>query len=142
MGQMLTGLSITSAPMRVEWTPSLHRAAMSGGESRPVAARPSPSRAVPSQLVASMVAAAEAASVVTLVAPAPPATVKEERETGLPASPGAWPHGSHSRSELEVPGEDTAGPEPEHLPVAREIEVVEIPSNGEAGDKVEPPAPS
>ena len=31
------------------------------------------------------------------------------------------------------------GGEPKRLPVAREIKVVEIPSDGEAGDEVEPP---
>ena len=37
---------------------------------------------------------------------------------------------------------DSTRLEPEHLPVAHEIEVVEIPSNGEVGDEVEPPAVS
>ena len=41
-----------------------------------------------------------------------------------------------------MPEGDTAGPEPERLPVAYEIEVVEIPSDSEAGDEVEPSAPS
>ena len=39
-------------------------------------------------------------------------------------------------------GGDADGPEAECLPEAREIEVVEIPSDGEAGDEVEPPASS
>jgi len=43
---------------------------------------------------------------------------------------------------LEVPGGDAAETELEHLLVARETEVVEIPSDDEAGDKVELPAPS
>ena len=116
MGQMLTGLSIASAPMRVEWTPSLHRVAASVGESRSVATRPSPLVVVPSQPVAStaVVAAAvleailvtteEVGSEVTLAAPPPPAVVEEERDTGLPALPGGGPYGSPSRSELEVLG--------------------------------------
>ena len=59
--------------------------------------RPSPLGVVPSQLVASMAAeeetmvaisaVVEAASMGTLVDPPPSATVKEERETGLPGSP-------------------------------------------------------
>ena len=117
-----------------------------------VAARPSPPGAVPSQSVASMaavaeemvaiLAVAEAASEETLAAPPPPATVEEERETGLPASSGGGPHGPPGRSELEVPRGDVAGLEPELLPMAHEIKVVEIPSDGKAGDKVEPPAPA
>ena len=68
--------------------------------------------------------------------------VEEERETGLPASPGEGQHDSPSRSELEVLGGDAVGPEPKCLPVAHEIDVVEIPSDGEAGDEVELPMPS
>ena len=40
-----------------------------------------------------------------------------------------------------MPG-DATGPEPEHLSVAHEDEVLEIPSDGEADGEVEPPAPS
>jgi len=65
----------------------------------------------------------------------------KRRETRLPASPGGGPHGSPSRSELEVSGGDASGPEPERLPVAHEIEAVEILSYGKAGDEVEPPTP-
>jgi len=68
--------------------------------------------------------------------------VEEGRETGLPALLGGGPHGSPSRSELEVLGGDAARPEPERLSVACEIEVVEIPFDSEVGDEVEPPAPS
>jgi len=146
-GQMLTGLSITPAPMRVEWTPSLHQAAASGGESRPVEVRPSPLGVVPSQPVASTTAmevmvvisvAAEAASEVTLMAPPPPAVVEEEREIELPASPGGGLHGSPSQSKLEVSGGRCSWAELEHLPMAHKTEVVEIPSDDEADDEVEP----
>jgi len=44
--------------------------------------------------------------------------------------------------ELEVLGGDAAGSKLVCLPVAHEIKVVEIPSDGKAGDKVEPPAPA
>ena len=129
------------------------RAVASGGESRVVAAGPSLSGVAPLGLVASMAAAeavlvaipvvlVEATSEVTLMAPPPPAAAEEERETGIPASPGGGPHGSPSWSKLKVPGGDAAGLEPKHLSVAREIEVVEIPSDGEAGDEVELPVPS
>ena len=85
---------------------------------------------------------AVAASEVTLVAPPPLATVEEERETGLPALPGRGPHGSPSWLELEVSRGHAARLELERLPVAYEIEVVEIPSDSEVGDEVELPAPS
>ena len=39
-------------------------------------------------------------------------------------------------------GGDAASPKAEHSPAGREIEVVEIPSDDEEGDRVEPPAPS
>jgi len=39
-------------------------------------------------------------------------------------------------------GGDTARPEAEHLPAGHEIESAEVSSDGEAGDMVEPPAPS
>ena len=70
---------------------------MSGGESRPVAARPSPPRVVPSQPFAStalaevmvvILAAIEAGSEVTLAVPPPLVVVEEEREARLPASLG------------------------------------------------------
>ena len=147
---MLMGLSITSALVWVEWTPSLLQAVASGGESRLVVACSSPLGVVPSQPIASTTAAAEvmvatptaaeAASEVTLVAPPPPAMAEEERETGLPALPGGGPHGSPSRSELEVPGGRAARLEPKCLPVAHETEVMEIPSDDKAGDEVELPA--
>ena len=92
-------------------------------------------------LAAIPVTMAEVGSEVTLVA-APPPDAAEEGEAGLPASPGGGPHGSPSWLELEVPGGDAARPEAERLPAAHEIEVVEIPSDGEAGDEVELPAPS
>ena len=131
----------------------MQRAVVSDGESRVVAAGPSLPGAAPLGSVASTVVAAamvlvaipmvtaEATSDVTLVAPPPLAVAKEERETGLPTSSGGGPHGSPSRSELEVPGGDAARPELKRLPVAHEIEVVEIHSDSEAGDEVEPPAP-
>jgi len=96
--------------------------------------------AVVSALAAISVAMAEVASEVTLVAP-PPTAAEEERETRLPASLGEGPHGSPSRSEPKVPG-GAAGPEPERLSVAHETEVVEIPSDDEADDVMEMPAPS
>ena len=153
-GRMLMGLNITSTPMEEDWRPTLQHAVTSGRESRVVVAGPSLLGVTPLESVAStasvaamvlvviLVVTAEAASEVTLAAPPPLAMAKEERDTGFPASPGGGPHGSPSRSELEVPRGDAAGPEPERLPVAYEIEVVEIPSDGEAGDEVEPPTSS
>jgi hypothetical protein len=82
-----------------------------------VAVNPSLLGVVPPGSVASMVAAvavalaaipvvtAEVMSEVTLAAPPPPATVEEERETELPASPGGGLHGSPSWSELKALGE-------------------------------------
>ena len=98
--------------------------------------------AAASALVAILVPMAEVVSEVTLAAPPLPAAAQEERETGLPTLSGGGPHGSTSRSELEVPRGDAAEPKPEHLPVAHEIEVVEIPFDGDVGDEVELPAPS
>ena len=105
-GQMLTGLSIAPTPVQVEWTPSLHRATVSGGESWLVEVRPSPPVVVPSQPVISTAAvaevmvvipmAAEAGSKVTLAIPPPTAMEEERREIGLPASPGGGGHGSPS----------------------------------------------
>ena len=88
------------------------------------------------------VATAEAGSEVTLAIPPAPTAAEEGRETGLSASPVGGPHGSPSRSKLEVSGGDEARPEAKRLSAGREIEVVEVPSDGEAGDRVEPPAPS
>ena len=51
-------------------------------------------------------------------------------------------HGSPSWPELEVSKGDAARPEAEHPPAGHEIEVVEVPSDGKAGDRVELPAPS
>ena len=93
-------------------------------------------------LVVILVVMAEAALEVSLAALPPPAAAKEERETRLPASPGMGLHGSPSRSKLEVPGGDAARTKPERLSVARETEVVEIPSDDEANDVVELPASS
>ena len=110
-----------------------------------VAANPSLLGVVLPRLVAStviaaaMVLTAKASPEVSLVVLPPPATAEEEREAELPASPGEGPHGSPSRSELEVPEGDEAGTESERLPVACETEVVEIPSDDEADDEVEPP---
>jgi len=84
----------------------------------------------------------KAASVVTLVAPPPLAMTEEERETRLPASPGGGPHGSPSRSEPEVLGVDAARLKAKRLPVGHKIEVVEVSSDDEAGDGVEPSTPS
>ena len=153
-GRMLTGLSIAPTPMQEDWRPTLQRTVVSGGESRVVAAGPSlpgaasigsvasTAAAVVTVLAAIPVVMVDATSEVTLVAPAPLATVEEERETGLPASPGGGLRGSPSRLALEVPGGDAAGMEPELLSMARETEVVEIPSNDETDDVVELPAPS
>ena len=88
-----------------------------------------------------ILAVAEAMLEMALMSPPPLATAEEERETRLLASPGGGPHGSPTQSKLKVLGGDVVRPEPERLPVASEIEVVEIPSNGEAGDEVEPLAP-
>ncbi|XP_066392608.1 uncharacterized protein [Miscanthus floridulus] len=152
-GQMMMGLSIAPTPMREDWRPTLQHAVSSGGESRVAAVGPSLLGAAPLGLVASTMIAtamvlvvipvvmAEAMSEVSLAAPPLPGEVEEERENGLPASPGGGPHGSPSWLELEVPRRDVAGPEPECLPVAHEIEVVEIPSDGEVGDEVELPVP-
>ena len=146
----MLGLSIAQTPMWEDWRPTLQRAVVSGGESMVVAADPSLLGVVPPRPLTSMAAMVlaaipvvmvEAALEVSLVAPSPPATTEEERETRLPASPGRGPHGSPSRSEPEVPLGDAIGPELERLPVAHEIEVGEIPSDGKAGDEVELPAP-
>ena len=119
-----------------------------------VAVGPSLPRAVPPGPIASTAAAAatvlaaipvvmaEAALEVPLAAPAPPAVAKEERETELHASLGRGLRGSPSGSALEVPGGGMSGMELEHLSVARETEVVEIPSDDEADDVVELPTPS
>ena len=153
-GRMLTGLSIAPTPVWEDWRPTLQRAMTSDGESRVVAVGPSLPGAAPLESVSSTAAAVvmvlaaipvvttEAVLEVTLAAPLPPTMAEEVREVGLLASPGGGPHGSPSRSELEVLGGDAIGPEPERLPMAREIMVVEIPSDGEAGDEVEPPTPS
>ena len=74
--------------------------------------------------------------------PPTPAMAEEGRETRLPALPSGGPLGSPSRSELEVSGGDMARREAEGLPVGHEIEIVEVSSNGEAGDRMEPPVPS
>jgi len=89
-------------------------------------------------LAAILVTLAEVGSEVTLVAPPPLAMVKEEGETELPALPSGGPHGSPSRLELEVPGGDASRLEVDRLAAAYENEVVEIPSDGKAGDEVEP----
>ena len=96
------------------------------------------SMAVAAEAIVAILAVAEAASMVTLVAPPPPATAEEERETGLPALLGEGPHDTPSWLELEVSRGHAARLELERLPVAYEIEVMEIPSDGEAGDEVEP----
>ena len=142
------GLSIALTPIREDWRPTLQRAMTSGGESRVVVANPSLPGVVLPRSVASTTTAAvtvlamvEVASEVTLAAPPPPVVAEEEREIELPASPGGGLHGSPSRSALKVPG-DVAGLEPEHLPMAREDKVVEIPSDDEADEVVELPASS
>ena len=135
--------------MQEAWRPTLQCVAAKGGGSRVAVVSPSLPRAVAvtvttvaSALVVILVPMAEVASKVTLAAPPPPIAVEEERETGLPASLGGGPHGSPSRSELEVLGGDAARMESECLSMAHETGVVEIPSDGEAGDEVEPPVPS
>ena len=107
-GQMLMGLSVAPTSIREEWRPTLHRAMMSGGESRVVAVGPSLPGAAPLGSVASTAVAAamvlavipvvtaEATSEVTLATPPAPTTAEEGRETSLPASPGGGPHGSPS----------------------------------------------
>ena len=82
---------------------------------------------------------AEAMSEVTLAALPPPVTTEEERERELPASPGGGPHGSPARSELKAPGESVAGMESERSAAVHAREVVDIPSDDEADDAVEPP---
>lgn len=53
--------------MQVEWTPSLHRAMMSGEESRPVVACPSAPGVVPSPSFISTAAVAEVMVVIPMV---------------------------------------------------------------------------
>jgi len=72
--------------------------------------------------------------------PPAPAAAKEGRETGLPALPDGGPHGSPSWSKLEVSRGDATRLEVKHLLVGHEIEIVEVSSDGKAGDRVEPPA--
>ena len=86
--------------------------------------------AVATVLVAIPVVMAKAILEVSLAPPPPPAAAEEERETGLPALP-SW-------SALVVSRGDVARTEPECLSVARETEVVEITSDNEADDEVEP----
>ena len=118
-----------------------------------VAASPSLLGVVPPGSIASMVAAAvmvlaaismvaEALPVVSLVAPPPLVAVEEEKEIEAPASPGEGLHGSPSRSKPKAPGGDMARTELECLAAARATEVVDIPSNDEADDMVEPPVSS
>ena len=149
--RMLTRLSIAPTPMWEDWRPTLQRVVVSDGESRVVALSPSLPGAVPPRPIASTetaaatvlaaipVVTAEAMSEVSLVAPPPPAMVEEERETRLPIPPSGGLRGSPSRSALEASGGDAARTELERLSVACAIEVVEIPSDDEAYDKVEPP---
>lgn len=85
------------------------------------------------------VATAEVTSEVTLASPPPLAVAEEERETRFLASPGRALHGSPSQSTLEVSRGDAAETKPECLLVACETKVVEIPSDDEADDEVEPP---
>ena len=153
-GWMLTVLSIAPSPVREDWRPTLQCAMASGGESRVVVAGPSlpwgallgsvasTAVAMAMVLVVILVVMAEAALEVSLAALPPPAAAKEERETRLPALPGGGPHGSPSRSELEVPGGDAAKTELDRLPVAYETKVVGIPSDDEVGDEVKLPTPS
>ena len=115
------------------------------------AASPSLPGVVPPGLVAGMVAAvaaaipvlaAEVTSEVTLMAPPPQAMAKEERETELPASPVGELHGSPLRLEPKAPEGDVAGMESECPAMACAPEVVDIPSDDEADDTVEPPVSS
>ena len=85
---------------------------------------------------------AEASPVVSLAAPPPPIVAEEEKEIEAPASLGGGLHGSPLRSKPKAPGGDMAGTELERPSVAREAEVGEIPSDDEADDVVELPAPS
>jgi hypothetical protein len=87
-------------------------------------------------------AAAEARSEVTLAIPITLAVVEEGRETGLSASPIGGPHGSPSRSKLEVLGGDAARSKAERPSMGYEIEIVEVSFDGESGDRVEPLTPS
>ena len=89
-------------------------------------------------LVAIPVLMAKVTSKVTLMVPPPPATVEEEREIELPASPGGGLHGSPSWSEPKAPGESAAGTESKHPVVVHATEVVDIPSDDEADDMAEP----
>ena len=131
--------------MQEAWRPTLLRAMASGGGNRVAAASPSLPRVVAptvaeaaSALASILVPSAGVTSEVTLMAPPPPATVEEERETKLPASPGRGLHGSPSWSEPKAPGENAARTESERPTAVHAREVVDILSDGEADDAAEP----
>ncbi|XP_066379484.1 uncharacterized protein [Miscanthus floridulus] len=136
----------------LEAQPTACRGEWRGGGDRVVAANPSlpgvvllgsavsTAAVMVAVLAAIPVVTAEATLEVSLAAPPPPATVKEERATGLPSSSSEGLHGSPSRSELKV-SRGVVGPKPERLSVAHETEVVEIPSDDEADDVVKLPVP-
>ena len=87
--------------------------------------------AAASVLVAILVLTAEVTLEVTLMAPPPPATAEEERETELPASPVRELHGSPLRLEPKALEGDVARTESERSTVACAPKVVDIPSDDE-----------
>ena len=89
-------------------------------------------------LAAIPVLTVEVASDVTLVAPPLPVAAEEERETELPASPGGGLHDSPAWSEPKALGESVARTESERSAAVLATEVVDIPSDDEADDMVEP----
>ena len=94
--------------------------------------------AVASALVVIPVLTVGVASEVTLMAPPPSVVAEEERETELPVSRGGGMHGSPAWSEPKALGESAAGTESERPAAVHATEVVNIPSNDEVDDMVEP----
>ena len=143
------GLSIASTPMQETYRPTLQHVAVSNGGSRVVAVSPSLLGAVATIVTAAaltlaviLVLTVGAASEVTLAAPPPSIAAEEERETELPASPGGGLHGSPAWSEPKALGESAVGTVSKCPMVVHATEVVDIPSDDEAGDMAEPPVSS
>ena len=129
--------------MQEAWRPTLQRVTVSGGGNRVAAVSPSLPGVVAATVTAAALAVipvptAEVASKVILVAPPPSAAAEEEREIELPASPGGGLHGSPSWLEPKAPGKNAVGTESECPVVVHSTEVVDIPSDDEANDMVEP----
>ncbi|XP_066382545.1 uncharacterized protein [Miscanthus floridulus] len=76
---------------------------------------------------------------VTLAAPPPPVMVEEERETELPTSLGGGPPGSSLPPGMKAPEESAAKTESGRLLAVYANEVVDIPSDDEAGIAMGPP---